>query len=276
MIIGALLLLYVLWQAAELRLFRVTEYKIPSKKVKGEIRTVVLSDLHGFSYGKGNERLICSVKEQHPDLILIAGDLVTTKHERDYRVAADLLYRLKEIAPVFYAYGNHELFAEVKDPRFQILLDAIRDSGTVLLNNAFSTESVRGDEIRIQGLSLPTPFFDERKEPPLSLRELKEYLGPSDPSVFSVLLAHDPVYADQYFAYGADLTLSGHNHGGLICLPGGRSLITPRFHFFPKYGAGHFEKDQKHLIVSRGLGTHKYHIRIFNRAELLSVRILPG
>ena len=82
-------------------------------------------------------------------------------------------------------------------------------------------------------------------------------------------------YAKEYADWGADLTLCGHNHGGLIRIPGVGSLISPQFQWFPKYDAGSFEFDGKKVIVSRGLGTHTFHIRIFNRAELVFVVIKP-
>lgn len=92
---------------------------------------------------------------------------------------------------------------------------------------------------------------------------------------FQVLLAHNPRYAKEYADWGADLTFCGHNHGGLIRIPGVGSLISPQFQWFPKYDAGAFDFEGKKVIVSRGLGTHTFHIRIFNRAELVFMVIKP-
>ena len=42
-----------------------------------------------------------------------------------------------------------------------------------------------------------------------------------------ILLSHTPELADAAAAEGYDLMLSGHTHGGQICLPGGRALVVP-------------------------------------------------
>jgi hypothetical protein len=75
----------------------------------------------------------------------------------------------------------------------------------------------------------------------------------------------------QYFDWGADLILSGHYHGGLVCIPGIGSVISPQFELFPRNSFGKFEHDGACALVSRGMGTHTFHIRIFNRSELLVV-----
>ena len=83
------------------------------------------------------------------------------------------------------------------------------------------------------------------------------------------------MYFDNYAAWGADLTVSGHLHGGIIRIPGIGGVISPQAKLFPKYDAGHFRKDGKDLIVSRGLGTHTVNIRIFNPAELSVIHLSP-
>lgn len=104
---------------------------------------------------------------------------------------------------------------------------------------------------------------------------LERHLGPADDSRFQILLAHSPLYFEQYADWGADLTLSGHFHGGTIRLPFVGGVMTPQYQFFHPYCAGEFEKDGKHMIVGRGLGTHSINIRFCNRPQLMVVRLLP-
>ena len=75
--------------------------------------------------------------------------------------------------------------------------------------------------------------------------------------------------------FRSDLTFCGHNHGGLIRLPGIGSLLSPQLTWFPKYNDGCHDLRGNKVVISRGLGTHTFHIRIFNRAELVAVRVLP-
>ena len=81
-------------------------------------------------------------------------------------------------------------------------------------------------------------------------RERLAQVGTDDPVL---LLAHEPDIFPRVPSRVA-LTLSGHTHGGQIRLP----LIWPAF-VPSKYGArfayGHVVEDDRHLIVSGGLGT---------------------
>ena len=71
-------------------------------------KMVVLSDLHDHEFGKDNEQLIRRVKEQNPELIILDGDMLNEDSKSD-RVPVRLVKGLAEIAPVYYALGNHEL-----------------------------------------------------------------------------------------------------------------------------------------------------------------------
>ena len=104
---------------------------------------------------------------------------------------------------------------------------------------------------------------------------MKKHLKLHKEELFQILLAHNPAYAENYAKWGADVTFCGHNHGGLIRIPGIGSLISPQLTLFPKYDAGKFQIGDRCVIVSRGLGTHTFHVRIFNRAELLQIKFLP-
>ena len=93
-----------------------------------------------------------------------------------------------------------------------------------------------------------------------------------DDTGYSILLAHNPLYYPAYRDWGADLTLSGHVHGGIIRIPGKGGLLSPDVTFFPKYDGGHFRENGKDLIVSRGLGNH-FLVRVMNPPELLVVTL---
>ena len=85
------------------------------------------------------------------------------------------------------------------------------------------------------------------------------------------MLAHHPAYFDAYASWGADLTLSGHLHGGMIRLPFVGGLVSPQMRLFPKYDKGLYTKKGKKLIVSAGLANHTVNIRINNPPELVVI-----
>ena len=91
---------------------------------------------------------------------------------------------------------------------------------------------------------------------------------------FQILLCHSPLFFDSCRKWGADLTLSGHFHGGTIRLPYLGGVMTPQFQFFLPWCAGTFEESGKYMIVSRGLGTHSINIRLNNKPQLVVVDLI--
>lgn len=278
-IILALLLVFVIGQYIELKKFRVTEYKCFSEKLHQEQRLVVLADLHGFVYGRRNKRLIGQIRSRKPDAILIAGDMIVAGKRWSHGRALETLEQLTGIAPVYYSFGNHESHEERGSDSQKADLMAYQEEaekqGVIFLHNR-SEKFINGSDIlAISGVEISQDFYVKMKTVPMEGHYVQELLGPADQERFQILLAHNPAYSEKYAAWGADLTFCGHNHGGLIRLPGRGSLLSPQLTLFPKYDGGQYEIAGKQVIVSRGLGTHTFHFRIFNRAEVVFVRALP-
>lgn len=239
---------------------------------------VFLSDLHENEFGYKNEQLIAAIDRVKPDGILSGGDLIVTKKGQARMCAAEaLLSELASRYPVYCANGNHESRMkwkkeEYKDGyrRYQKHLEKL---GICLLED----ESVLiGNEIRVSGLELEPCFYRKAYSGKLASMDrgyIEKKLGPVCRDYFQILLAHSPLFFDAYRSWGADLTLSGHFHGGTIRLPGLGGVMTPQYQFFLPVCAGTHEKDGKYMAVSRGLGTHSINIRLNNRPQLLIVRL---
>ena len=106
---------------------------------------------------------------------------------------------------------------------------------------------------------------------------LPRVLGQPDPKEFTILLAHNPDYFPEYAAWGADLVLSGHVHGGVVRIPfWGKGVVSPAVKFFPKYDGGLFEEGKSHMILSRGLGAHTIPFRLFNPGDLIFLQFEKG
>lgn len=274
-----LVILYIIWQRFELTRFSIGQYKVVSGRLKETVRGVVIADLHGFSYGKGNSRLIRKIRERKPQFILIPGDMIVSRYPETFPVALECLLSLLEIAPVYYSFGNHE--SRLRDRErlsykaFWDYIKAAQQAGVQILNNESREIRIGKNRILVSGLELPLQYYEKGREVPLESAALNQIFPNRNQELFHILLAHNPAYASQYAAWGADVTFCGHNHGGLIRIPGIGSLISPQMKFFPKYDAGEFTIYGKKVIVSRGMGTHTFHVRIFNRAELLDVQFQP-
>lgn len=256
--------------------FHVVRYHLTSDKVKKEHNYVVLSDLHNKSYGENNEKLLRAIHDLKPEAILIAGDMLTSKPEKSYEVAFHLLKELAGKYPVYYGMGNHEtrlfLYPEVygdMGKNYEKDLNALQIQ---LMRNESREEK---DNICITGLDMSRVYYKRFKKSPMDSSYLPQTLGKAKDEKYEILLAHNPDYFEEYAAWGADLVLSGHVHGGMMRLPFLGGVVSPAFKLFPKYDGGLFKNGKSTMILSRGLGMHTIPIRIFNPGELILVKLSP-
>ena len=280
LIIVAVFIVYCLIEMIrELRDFRVTKYRICSQKLNGikrEKKIIFLSDLHNRMYGEENERLLESIRNQHPDLILIGGDMLVRKDGNSYDKTVHFLAKLPGICPVYCANGNHEQkLKELPDKyeqSYEEYKKALTASGIHMLENA--SETVKLDEVpvKLSGLEIPLGAYARFGKKELSLKEITDRIGEHGDD-YQILLAHHPGYMKEYLAYGADLILGGHYHGCVVRLPGIGGVISTNFTLFPKYSGGIYQEGEQTAVVSRGLGTHSVPLRLWNWPELIVLEL---
>ena len=280
LIIVAVFIVYCLIEMIrELRDFRVTKYRICSQKLNGikrEKKIIFLSDLHNRMYGEENERLLKSIRNQHPDLILIGGDMLVRKDGNSYDKTVHFLAKLPGICPVYCANGNHEQkLKELPDKyeqSYEEYKKALTASGIHMLENA--SETVKLDEVpvKLSGLEIPLGAYARFGKKELSLKEITDRIGEHGDD-YQILLAHHPGYMKEYLSYGADLILGGHYHGCVVQLPGIGGVISTNFTLFPKYSGGIYQEGEQTAVVSRGLGTHSVPLRLWNWPELIVLEL---
>lgn len=259
----------------EKRHFSVEAATIVSDKIARDRTFVFLSDLHNNEFGSGNQKLVEAIHGLKPDAVLCGGDMmVSKKGSRDIQVPLRLFGQLAARYPVFYGNGNHEnrmtWRRDIYGNLYEEYRDALRKMGVSYLED--STVPL-GEDILITGVDLDGDFYRKalyQKPPDMEQGYLEKKLGAAGEygDGFRILLAHSPLYFDAYADWGADLTLSGHFHGGTIRIPGLGGVMTPQYQFFLPWCAGDFERNGKRMIVSRGLGTHSINIRLNNRPQL--------
>ncbi len=261
----------------EIRHFRVKKYRLSTEKQNGEpVKLLFLSDLHNCAYGKENGALLVAAEMEAPDLVLIGGDMFTAKDAVRAGRTEAFLRALSEKYPCFYALGNHEQ-RSAADPehgaewyaRFQTFL---QDCGIVLLDNASCSVNIKGNRIDLYGLTLEKAYYQAVHAPKLKAEDIAEKIGRAKPEGYAILLAHHPAFAKAYAAWGADLVLSGHYHGGTVRL-GRQGVISTSFRLFPRWSYGRFRENNTDLIVSGGLGQHTIPLRLWNPPELLVIEI---
>lgn len=277
------LLLFFYWQNHTLQITRyeLTYDNLP-KSFDG-YRIVQISDMHGKTFGMENIGLANKIKSLKPDVLLITGDMMSSTIN-DEGAFFEFLDHFDKACQIYMCLGNHEQIARQltnngKDnDRYSNFINNIEDKGVILLNNEKITIKSGSDNITISGLTLELYHYSRRDIEPydedMSLKEyyIEEVLG-KPPKEFNILLAHNPAYFKEYVSWGADLILSGHIHGGIIRIPFLGGLFSPEKIFFPEYDAGLFESNESNMIVNRGLGYSKVHIRLFNRPEISLVEL---
>lgn len=243
------------------------------------LRLAFISDVH--DYLNDNDRsakLINAVEAAHPDLLLLGGDIVSVIKESNKPPATErqceVFTALAGKYPVLYAEGNHERrFRERFPELYKEYRNKLEAAGVVFLIDG----KVSRKDTDIYGVSLDWEYYKKR----LSLtagqympeKYLPSRLGYPDKRHFNILLMHSPMYLEEAAAWGADLVLSGHFHGGTIRLPDGRGLMTPQLQFFNRFCSGVHFAGNVGMLVNRGLGTHTFNIRLNDLPELSIIDI---
>ena len=215
-----------------------------------------LSDLHVGLYVGEYEfaRALEIARRAKPDLIVLTWDLV----DHDVRYAPSLgrfARALREMAPrgLFAIPGNHDYYAGVAP-----VVSALREAGAEVLTNRHVTLGDGGGRLVLAGLDdVMAPGFGGAGP------SVEQAFRGADPDLPRVLLSHNPSYFPNSQA-SADLTLSGHTHGGQITL-----FINPaELVLSHGYVRGLYRHGESLLYVNRGLGTAGPPARVGSAPEI--------
>lgn len=244
------------------------EYTISSDRINSEVKLALISDLHDHTFGEKNEELVQMLKEQEPDLILMAGDMINDI-SKDSHVAVELIEQVKDIAPVYYSLGNQE--EDYIGRGTSDLLNELKDAGAIVLDESYQDIQVNGNAIRLGGMYDYAFALDGNNT------TTKESMRPSlyhfltdfqETDSCRLMMAHRPdsfIFGDAAKTWEIDLVVSGHNHGGQVILPFLGGIYGGDQGWFPKYvdGVHHFKK-VKNMVITRGLGSGEEKLPRFN------------
>lgn len=221
-------------------------------------RILHLSDLHIDLCPEVVDGVIEKIKTLDYDLVVMTGDYQDGSGEEALTQSKFGLSKLREAiqGEAYLILGNHD------DPS---LLDWAEGEGYVGLHN----QSIWIDQ---GGFFLGGIGF-HREGDKRTLENLREVARGWVPGAgFSLLLSHSPHTAAMAAKMGFDLFLSGHTHGGQICLPGGRHLWAackiPR-----RLCAGRWKVGEMGGYTSRGVGGSGLAVR-FNCPPEITVHSL--
>lgn len=279
-----MVVIVIICSILECKKLTIKAYDVCSERLPASFdgyKIMVLADLHNMINDGRDETIINYIKENKPDIIVLAGDMIvcTREAEDDNMRTAAFLSRLSELAHCYYGYGNHEKGLEeavhgVPVDSFARYKDKLSDcSGIRLLDNETIEIKKGKDAIKLSGLNIDIDYYKRLIPTKLNKAYIDDKLGSKAPEDYIILIAHNPDYYKTYARWGADLVFSGHNHGGLVRFPLAGGIISPKLHIFPRYDYGKYEDGNTTMLVSGGMGAHSIKIRVNNVPELLLVTL---
>jgi uncharacterized protein len=232
----------------------------------GEQLTVVhIADLHADIYTDREKlsRYITEVNKANPDIVIVAGDLITSG--RDYiQNGAEALGSVESAHGVFFVMGDHDYWTGT-----DYIEEALEANGVTVLQNDNRYLTHNNLEIKLTGI---TELYSYRVDVEL----LDELMAPDDRELLHIVTAHQAserlIRKSQ--EAGSELLLTGHTHGGQINIPLFFMPLTAVMEETP-YVKGPFRLGELFLNVNSGLGFTLSPVR-YNAPATVSVIRVKG
>jgi predicted MPP superfamily phosphohydrolase len=215
-----------------------------------------LSDLHADISGLAMRRVAELVRDLDYDLCVMTGDYRGRTYG-DCRPCLEGVACLRDVlrGDIYAVLGNHDSVVMVPD--LEVL-------GIRMLMNECAVITRGLDLLYLAGVDDAHFYRADNIEKAAS--DIPE-------TCVSILLSHTPEIYRQAAHAGFDLMLSGHTHGGQICLPGGIPIVLeadlPRV-----MGAGAWQHGRMSGYTSVGAGSSVVPVRFNNRPEITLHRLL--
>jgi predicted MPP superfamily phosphohydrolase len=269
--------------------FRLRRWRVPVLPPgRDPIRVLHLADLHLTPWQRTKKSWVRSLAALRPDLVVSTGDLIA--HRDAVPALASALDGLLDV-PGLFVRGSNDYFAPVlKNPGAYLLPDDGRrsvhgprlptgDLDRLLVDAGWCDLDNRRSSITVAGSTIDAVGTDDAH---LGLDRYDLISGPPQPETDLMLgVTHAPYrrVLDAMVDDGVRLVLAGHTHGGQVCLPGGRALVT-NCDLEPERARGlshHPADGDAWLHVSGGLGTSPTApVRLFCRPEASVLTLVPA
>ena len=244
--LGLFLLIFGLFLYGNLHYYNKVRVPLQLKSLKPlprEYKLVMLSDLHLGYHNPRRElaRWVDLVNAEHPDFILIAGDIIdgSMRPLIEERMSEDF-HRLN--APIYACLGNHEFYAGHPESK-----QFYQDAGIHLLI----------DETAVIDSCIVIVGRDDRSN--MRRKPIKDLMD--NKNLYSIVLDHQPYNLDRAEAAGVDFQLSGHTHRGQVWPI---SWITDRIY---ECSWGSHQRGNTQFYISSGIGIWGGKFRIGTQSE---------
>ena len=250
-----------------------------------KLRVVALADIHACRPWMTAERIASLVEDANslqPDLIVLLGDYISgmtlVTHQVETREWSLALSGLKAPLGVLSILGNHDWWEDIaaqRDRQGPVLGRRVLErEGVPVYENDVVRLVHRGRPFWLAGLGDQLAFIDGRgtggRRRFEGVHDLAGTLAKITDDAPVILLAHEPDIFPRVPARVA-LTLSGHTHGGQVRMFGYSPMVPSRYG--NRYAYGHIVEDERHLVVSGGLGCSILPVRIGVPPEIVMVDV---
>ena len=216
------------------------------------LKILHLSDIHIEGIQDKGEILSQKLSTLDFDICLITGDY----RFLSFGKCLPTIYKLKKITDnircrygIMGILGNHDSINMVPE------LESI---GIRMLINESRKLTIGNDSIWIAGVD--NPSFH-------TCASMRKTLGQIPEKEFTILLAHSPGLIREAMRRNVDYYLCGHTHGGQLCLPGGRPLVT-KAKCERRYAIGAWNYRGMKGYTSRGSGASGLPVRLYCPPEI--------
>ena len=263
------------WGFLQTSNFQVKEYELPllapgTLRGREDFKVLHIADLHMIPGQKKKVEFVSSLASLEPDLVVNTGDNLSD--EGGVPWVLDALDPLLGVPGVF-VFGTNDYWAPRPVNPVKYLLGGKREPSYVdlpwegmraaFIERGWQDATHQRLEFRCAGVCLAIAGVDD---PHHDLDDYSQIAGaPNADADLSLAVLHAPYrrVLDAFAADGYQLALAGHTHGGQICLPGERAIVT-NADIDRERASGLHRYGDMWLEVSSGLGTSKYApVRIF-------------
>src|SRR5690625_2109408 len=210
----------------------------------------------GFHYSIDQlQKLVRTINCEQPNVVVFTGDLIDKPQSFTANsLLMNTLSHLKATHGKYWIYGNHD-HGGYGTGAVKAIMEA---ANFTLLQNNHTLITQGNEQIAIAGID----------DIILGKPNIEKALENIDPNMFTILLVHEPDFADIALAYPIDMHLSGHSHGGQVRFPVIGHLYTPNY--AEKYIQGKYTFSNHHmsLYVNRGIGTTRLPFRFLCKPEI--------
>lgn len=270
--------------AVEPELFlEVTSYRVtpPGWPPGLRLEAAVLTDIHACEPWMPAERVAGIAELTNrlaPDIVFLLGDFNGSLRYASTPVMPDAwgeaLSVLKAPLGVHAVLGNHDwLHGPLPDMPADNAVGvrrALSRAGSTFLENDVLRVTKGGPAFWVAGLGDQIAWTNHSTGRWRSRADLKATLAKVKDDAPVILLAHEPDIFPRVPSRVA-LTLCGHTHGGQVNLP-----MLAAFRPASELTYGHIVVDNRHLVVSAGLGTSVVPIRFLRPPEIVKITIEAG